>query len=394
MRASLRPLLLVLCAGASVALAGCAGSARPVSTETLVAAREARQARYTLARAEVAARLAARVAATGQREVHMLVLSGGGQHGAFGAGFLGGWRARTGAGAMPSFDVVTGISTGSLLAPFAFEGSPEALARAADLYRHPERITPRRDLAGALFRRTGGLFDTTPLVETAAEVYDAALVARLRPGLRDGRLLLIGTTDLDLGRGRVWDAARELDTTDAAAAARLSRLLLASSAIPGAFPPVEIDGNYHTDGGVTTNLLGTDLAFLRAFAGALAARGVAHPVEVHVYALVNLWLAPPVASVDAGSFQAVSRRANGLLFALHQQETLERLWELSEGVRAGAVPGLRMTFRYAAIPDAWAAEPGAQALFDAPYMNRLQEYAFARAQSDAPWDRLPPGPFE
>lgn len=384
---------LLLLAFAGSAVSGCAGSVA-VPAEQRLAEREARQARYTLARAEVAERLASRVAATGQREVHMLVLSGGGQHGAFGAGFLSGWRARAGADAMPTFDVVTGISTGSLLAPFAFEGSEEAIARASDLYRHPERITPRRDLVGAFFRRTGGLFDTAPLVETAAEVYDAALVTRLRPGLDAGRLLLIGTTDLDLGRGRVWDIARETDTTAAAGAARLSRLLLASSAIPGAFPPVEIDGNYHTDGGVTTNLLGTDLTFLRAFAAALAARGVTETIEVHLYAIVNIWLSPAVASVDPGSFQAVSRRSNGLLFALHQQETLVRLWELAEGVRAGAAPGLRMTFRYAAIPDVWAAEPGAEALFDAPYMNRLQDYAFARAQSDDAWDRLPPGPFE
>ncbi len=322
----------------------------------------------------------------------MLLLSGGGQHGAFGAGFLEGWAARE-TDPMPVFDVVTGISTGSLIAPFAFEGTPEAIAVVNDLYRHPERIMPRRDLFGAFFRRSGGLFDVTPLVETAAQVYDADLASRLQTGFAEGRQLFLGTTDLDLGRGRVWDLSREVAPTPEGVR-RFNTLLLASSAIPGAFPAVEIDGNLHTDGGVTTNLLGVDLAFLRAFARALERRGVREPVDVRVYAIVNYTVAPPVKAVDGRRFQAVNQRASGLTFLFHQQETLSRLWELAEGVAAGSVPGLSLTFRYAAIPDAWSAEPAFETLFDPEYMGRLQDYATARGRSAEPWDRLPPGPFE
>lgn len=385
-----RPLSSLALAAALLLGAGCGGADRAVTPDQLRTDREVRQTAYETGREVVVRRLADRIV-SGDRTVDVLVLSGGGQHGAFGAGFLNGWADRAD-GSMPEFDVVTGISTGALIAPFAFLGTEAALDRVAEMYRHPERIAPERDLIGALFRRTGGLFDTSALAATLAEVYDAETVAQLQDGFADARQLFIGTTDLDLGRGRVWDLSREADTT-AAGVGRMNRILLASSAIPGAFPPVELDGNYHTDGGVTTNLLAVDLQFLQALAAELRARGVGAPVTVRLWAIVNLYLAPPVRAVDVGSFQAVSARASGLLFALNQQETLTRLWEISEAVNAG-VDGLSMEVRYAAIPDAWAAEPGAEALFDEAYMNKLQDYAYERALGDDPWGPLPPGPFE
>ena len=372
-------------------VSGCLSSQRtPIAPESLRAARVERQAAYEAGRARLVSRLADRVAA-GDRTINVLVLSGGGQHGAFGAGFLTGWAARTD-DPMPRFDVVTGISTGALIAPFAFLGTPEALATVAQMYRDPELIAPRRDLAGALFRRTGGLFNTERLAETLGSVFDARLVAALEPGFADGRSLVVGTTDLDLGRGRAWDLSREIDTT-AAGVDRFDRLLLASSAIPGAFPPVEIDGRVHTDGGIATNLLAIDLQLLQALAAEVRARGVTQPVTVRLFVIVNLFLSPPVATVNAGSFQAVNLRASGLLFALGQQQALTRLWEITEAANAG-VDGLSVEMRYAAIPDSWAAEPGAGSLFDAAYMNRLQDYGVARGRSAAAWDLMPPGPFE
>jgi hypothetical protein len=382
------PLFLLATA---LAAAACGGVERTVTPEQLRADREVRQHVYETRREAVVSRLAEHIVAEGDRTVDILVLSGGGQHGAFGAGFLSGWAEREEA-PMPEFDIVTGISAGALIAPYAFIGTAEALDRVAELYRHPEQIAPERNLVGALFRRTGGLFDPSTLSATLAEAYDASLVARMQEGFAEGRQLFVGTTDLDLGRGRVWDLAREADTT-AVGVERLNKILLASTAIPGVFPPVELDGNYHTDGGITTNLLAADLQFLQALAAELRANGVTEPVDVRLWAIVNLYLTPPVMAVDVGSIQAVNTRASGLLFALNQQETLTRLWEISEAVNAG-VEGLTMQLHYAAIPDAWSAEPGALALFDAAYMNRLQDYGYERALKPEPWDSLPPGPFE
>ena len=74
-----------------------------------------------------------------ERVIDVLVLSGGGDYGAFGAAFLRSWKERTGENAMPEFDVVSGVSTGALIAPFAFLGSPDDLRRCEDLYRNPKK---------------------------------------------------------------------------------------------------------------------------------------------------------------------------------------------------------------------------------------------------------------
>lgn len=379
----------VLLTALAAALTACGGSRRPaIAPEALEAARAERQAAYEQSRAELVRHLAGRVAA-GDDTLDVLVLSGGGQHGAFGAGLLAGWASRTD-DPMPTFDIVTGISTGSLQAPWAFLGTPEALARLTELYRHPERIEPRRDLIGALAGRTGGLFDTSRLAAGIGAALTPAIMADLHRQMDAGRRLFVGTTDLRLGRGRVWDVARATTPT-ADGAERLQRLLMASSAIPGAFPPVDLDGAPHTDGGVTSNLLAADFALLRALADELRVRDAR--ATLRVWALVNLWLAPPVLDVDPGSVRAVNQRANGLMFALAQQSALVRMYEVAEAINATG-GALRVEMRHAAIPDSWARAPGAGALFDAAYMGRLQDYATARGRRADAWEQAPPGPFE
>lgn len=370
--------------------AGC-GQSRSVTLAELGAARTARQATYETARAEVVGRLARRVVARGDRTLDVLVLSGGGQHGAYGAGFLRGWRERAGE-PMPRFDVVTGVSAGSLLSPFAFVGTPEALAEASELFRNPDAIQPRLDLVSSLLRRRGGLFDTARLKSKLGEVIDARLAARIGEGFAEGRQLFAGSTDLDLGQGRVWDVSRELDST-AAGRARYRTVILASTAIPGAFAPVEIDGRLHTDGGIRASMLAADLGSLRALAAELRRRGAGGPVNVRLWVVVNAWLQPPVRAVDGARLKAVTTRSNGLLLALGLQQALLRMWEVTEAVNADA-GGLTMQMRYTAVPDAWSGEPGAMELFDETYMRKLEAFGYARALGEAPWASVPPGPFE
>jgi len=385
----LRAFVVLMLAGAG--LVGCGGPKRVVTGDELRAVRGERIASAGVQRQVVLQRLAARVTNARKNTLDVLLLSGGGQHGAFGAGFLMGWSERED-DPMPEFDVVTGISTGALLSPFAFLGTDEALQEVATLYRNPQVIAPERDLFGALFRRTGGLFTTDELTQTLSYVYDADLVARLtEDGFRHGRQLFIGSTDLDLGRRHVWDLMTDIDTS-AAGVERFERILLASTAIPGVFPPVEIDGRYHTDGGVAAPLLSADLRFMEDFGSLLRARGVQSEVRIRLWAIVNLFLSAPPVPVDAGSFLAVSNRATALMMWLNQQETLTRLWETARAVTSN-VEGVRMEIQVAAIPDSWALEPGAGELFDARYMNRLLDYGYERALGPKPWDVLPVGPF-
>lgn len=189
------------------------------------------------------------------RPVNLLALSGGGDGGAFGAGVLKGWTQR---GDRPEFDYVTGVSTGALIAPLAFLGSEfdgaleqfYTRTRAADVLL----LRPLRALAGA-----PSIGDSAPLRDRLESIVTPAMVDTIAAERRKGRLLLIGTTDLDAQRQVIWDIGRIADSGQPDRVDLIRRILLASASVPGAFPPVAIDvvadgrryQEMHVDGGVT-----------------------------------------------------------------------------------------------------------------------------------------------
>ncbi len=186
----------------------------------------------------------------------MLVLSGGGQYGAFGAGVLSGWRTIDDAALrLPEFDLVTGISTGALLAPFAFLGDAHSQEQIIELYEQVEDDWAIVKATLFFLPWRPAFFDRSALADYIDEHVDAAMVARLASASREHRLLLVGSTNLDLGSMHIWnltELAAELERSDDLT--RMHRAMLASSAIPGAFEPVEIDGMLHVDGAVSRNL--------------------------------------------------------------------------------------------------------------------------------------------
>jgi predicted acylesterase/phospholipase RssA len=182
-----------------------------------------------------------------------IAFSSGGADGAFGAGLLNGL---TESGKRPDYAVVTGVSTGSLMAPFVFAGpkyDPMLLAytkiTAADVFE---------------IGNTGESFlDSWPLKDLIAKQITPELLADIAAAHSAGRRLFIVTTDIDAERSVVWNmgaiAVHAADKNGGDAALKLFRsILLASSAIPGGFPPVlidvEADGKQfqemHVDGGV------------------------------------------------------------------------------------------------------------------------------------------------
>ena len=371
----------------AAALAGCAASRPDVPVDAGPARAAEAAAQDTLV-----ARLARRAGRRGDATLDVLLLSGGGQNGAFGTGFLRGWRARTGAAAMPTFDLVTGVSTGALQAPFAVLGTEAALAEATEIYRTAAaRAAPRFDPL-FLFRRTGGLYDVSRLRAALGQALGPAVCRDLAAAFADGRQLAVGTVDLDAGVGRTWVAADELGPCDApagrtdAAPNRLATLLLASSAIPALFPPVDVDGRPHVDGGVSGNLRPVlDLDGLRALDAALRARGARGPVTVRLWTVVNIGLDARGLAVDRGSVRAVSQRTTLLTYVLAQRPLVESLATAACAAEA-ALPGLRVEFRAVVVPDGTADDPGASALFDGPFMARLDALGAARAASARPWD--------
>ena len=192
-------------------------------------------------------------------EHNYLVISGGGANGAYGAGVLKAWSEL---GTRPEFTIVTGISTGALISPFAF------LGEAYD--QQLEQLYTTLDTTQILDTRSffslfgaDSLVDTSPLSRVLEQVVDDDMVAALAREHAKGRVLAVGTTNLDAARPVVWNLTRIAASGHPDAAKLIRQVLKASSAIPGAFPPVYIevetpDGRkydeMHGDGGVATQM--------------------------------------------------------------------------------------------------------------------------------------------
>lgn len=190
-----------------------------------------------------------------RRRNDVLALSGGGADGAYGAGFLKGWTDR---GDRPEFTLVTGVSTGALIAPFAYLGSEydDVLKRFYTETKTSQIISIQP--LSALF---GGaaVGDSTPLKNIIEEEVNSTLLRKIAAQHKRGRLLLIGTTNLDAQRQMIWNIGAIASSGHKGAAKLIQKILLASTSIPGVFPPVQfdvmIDGKryqeLHVDGGVT-----------------------------------------------------------------------------------------------------------------------------------------------
>jgi hypothetical protein len=191
------------------------------------------------------------------RQIQVLVLSGGGKFGAYSAGLLNGW---TRSGNRPAFEVVTGVSTGALIASYAFVG-PKYDKRLEEVYTTitTRDVIRRRPLFGIA---NDGAYSSEPLAALIEREVTDCFLEEVRVAHAAGRRLFIGTTNLDTSRPVVWDMGA------IAASGRPDRLhhfrqvLLASASVPGAMPPVRIPVTYngcayvelHGDGGATQEL--------------------------------------------------------------------------------------------------------------------------------------------
>lgn len=140
---------------------------------------------------------------------NVLLLSGGDEYGAYSTGFLRGWQSRTTA-PLPKFDMVTAVSTGAIIAPFAFAGGEKSLAEISREYA--ENAASMKPSFEYLFflKRDGGLRDRRNLEDSIARLYGEPLAATAGRGFDEGRILLIDTTNLRSGLGSIWNIEEEL----------------------------------------------------------------------------------------------------------------------------------------------------------------------------------------
>ena len=208
-------------------------------------------------------RSAAGTEAGGADPLEMLAISSGSDKGAFSAGFLNGWSET---GRRPDFDIVSGVSTGALIAPFAFLGE-EADSDLKQLYTTINasmvyRATPVSGVFGG-----PSLASTKPLAKLIETYADADLIDTVAREHRKGRRLLVQTTNLDAERGVVWDMGAIATSESPSRYDLFRKILIASASIPGAFPPALIDietpggtfAELHVDGGTTSSILAVPL---------------------------------------------------------------------------------------------------------------------------------------
>lgn len=189
-----------------------------------------------------------------------LALSGGGQWGAFGAGVLRGWSDT---GTRPQFVGVSGVSTGAIIAPFAFLG-PEYDSTLLAIYSdYSTDALVEETIFSGLISGTA-LFDTSKLAKVIAKYVTPELLEKVAEEYAKGRYLFIGTTNLDAGRPVIWDIGAIASSGEPGALQLVRDLIRASAAIPVAFPPIFVevqtaDGRsydeMHVDGGAASQVM-------------------------------------------------------------------------------------------------------------------------------------------
>ncbi|MEM9296685.1 MAG: patatin-like phospholipase family protein [Planctomycetota bacterium] len=380
------------------AAAGCGGADRPAMTDAEF--QEAMSDFDTAVRFELAGIYAGAVRGVeaefervqagevDEAVVDVLMISSGGADGAFGAGFLQGWaEAEDPAWRRPVFDRVTGVSAGALTAPFAFVGTDEAYARIAEVFANPQPDWASGSALGSVLTDDEALFNNDGLRTLIEDEIDDEMLAAIAEGQSQGRALLVGATNLDLSRFRVFDL------TQSARVGReelIEKALLASASIPGVFPPVEIDGWYYGDGGVVANLfLGVDrdLLWRREPGPWWDAEAGLPPVRIRHWVIVNGKVDPPPLT-SAGqriprSWSSLGRRALSQMLVASNVRALQQL-DLESRFNQGRAD-IRHEFYWVCIPaDAELPEESGD-LFDAAYMRALLELGREMGKDPGSW---------
>jgi predicted patatin/cPLA2 family phospholipase len=312
--------------------------------------------------------------------VNFLAISGGGDNGAYGAGMLCGWTEK---GNRPQFKAVTGISTGALIAPFAFIGAKyDFVLKKVYTEISPDDILEHRNVFSALF--DDALADNEPLRQLIQQYITQDFLHEITQEYQKGRLLLVSTTNLDARRAVIWNMGKIAASATPQSLKLFQDILLASAAIPGAFPPamvdVEAQGQHyqemHVDGGAMAQV------FLYPPALKLGEMSKQKKVvrERNLYVIRNARLDPQWAEVERSTMTIAGRAIQSLI----QTQSIGDLYQIyTETQRDG------INFNLAYIPKTFNAPHNEE--FDTQYMRQLFQIGYDRAINGFNWDTKPPG---
>jgi hypothetical protein len=319
---------------------------------------------------------------------HFLAISGGGDDGAFGAGLLIGWSDR---GDRPKFDVVTGVSTGSLSAPFVFLGEKYD-TQLKEIYTETTAndIFVRRPIVFAAIA-SDAVSDSAPLRSMIGRYLDRAMVQRIAEEYNKGRLLFILTTNLDQGRPVIWNIGAIAASNNPKAQDLIIDVLLASASVPAVFPPVmldvTVDGAHHqemhVDGGTIAQAFlyppSFSLKSAAARAGIDAAKLRASRKRV-AYVIRNGRFTRAEESVKLQTIE-IAREALSTMTTSSGVNDTYRMYLLAR--RDG------VDFNLASIGDDF--DVPYKGPFDTAYMQSLFAYGYQKGRAGYPWQKAPPG---
>jgi len=308
-----------------------------------------------------------------------LAISGGGVEGAFGAGLLVGWSEH---GDRPQFSIVTGTSAGALMAPFAFLG-PEFDWALEKMYTSvtEDEIATKRFIAAAL--GADALMDSAPLYRTITKYVDDRILQRIAEEYRRGRLLLISTANLDVGKLVIWNIGAIAASDNPQRLEIVRKIIFASTAVPGVFPPVMIDimvgkvrhEEMHVDGGTISQV------FL--YPSALELNKIMparkNSVLAAAYIIRNGRITLPPGKIER-QLPAIAQRAIATMLTSNGVGDLYRIYATTQRDHIG--------YNLAYIGEEF--REFADGPFDRMYMAKLFDYGRSRGHQGYAWQHNPP----
>ena len=301
-----------------------------------------------------------------------LLLSGGGDRGAFGTGFLLGWSTvAPGAGAMPKFQGVSGVSTGAFIAPFAFLGTSADLATVDDLFRNPKSDWVTRRGTFFFLPENVSLATVPGLERDLHSQMHMEFAKRIEQAGSDNHVLLIQATNIDTGNGVAFDfvaAARKAVASNDPN--ELSQILLASGAVPGAFAPREIQGSLYVDGNVVSSFFDGGDQHDRDSFGAVWKRE--HPnapiPKTRYWVIINEYIQPSAEIVQP---LWPTMMARSLFISVRSSEITSLRYLYAKAKLTMALGNGDVEVRWVAIPQNW--KPLNDVLFDQATMRNLSD---------------------
>ena len=306
---------------------------------------------------------------------YFLAISGGGDNGAYGAGFLNGW---TEAGTRPEFKVVTGVSTGALISPFAFLGPKyDYVLKRVYTETSQKDIFKKRGIVKGFFG--DAMADSRPLANVIASYVTPELLREIAAEYAKGRMLLVATANLDSLEPVIWNMTAIAASNDPGAKDLFERVLLASASIPGAFPPVMIDVNVGSTRYQEMHVDGGTMAQVFLYPPSISVSEAVKRKRA-LYIIRNARLDADWSSVERRTLN-IATRAIGSLTRTQGVGDLYRIYATAQR------DGIDYNLTY--IPPTFNTPHNEE--FDTAYMRSLYSVGEQAARSGYQWQKYPPG---